>query len=629
MIKKILHIDNQISKNNNYLNNENYYTFIKVYEIQIFKIFEYLILNEKKITIFLNKEIVYISKFCLQYNEIIKNEKDYLIITLAVLFVKSFISNNLYDVDEGESITRKKSFNLFESNTIINSIMCDLNLFKIWLEIFLNENVILKNEIEFDNDRLRKGVLNFLSHMVVDKILSINKRWIKGKTYNYYTFEIENKNFIFINVFMEKFKTYEKNDKIYLYIDHFSTVFEVYKNNIWSGESFKLNKNSDFLKNVLEIKAKIDYESLKYFLDKKLNRLSYKEEELYGYYHALNNEIKKSIKQNDEESLAQFSKKLSEIMDLLRISEIIKKKNDIFFYFPIILCFRGRTYFRSSISFTFFKEFRSCLYTGHYKKDFKQQYHPLIKKIEQTLDKYIYKLDSIVKYDIKNKPIEIKRSIIWLTISCAEIFKKDMGDSIHIDTFIEYGIKILNNEFDISNLNEYDDLKIYTYKKIMMEIEKDIYIERLISKDATASCFQHLIKILGNEGEEALKWCNLSSVDRWYDTYTYILNLWKVEIKKELNAEEIVILEKYFTRANIKKATMTFQYGAAEWNALKEFRKIINAETLNLEDNKIINKLFKRYFNFIGGNLGILNKNSNEIVNQLKISNFKANFSDG
>ena len=52
MIKKILHIDNQISKNNNYLNNENYYTFIKVYEIQIFKIFEYLILNEKKITIF-------------------------------------------------------------------------------------------------------------------------------------------------------------------------------------------------------------------------------------------------------------------------------------------------------------------------------------------------------------------------------------------------------------------------------------------------------------------------------------------------------------------------------------------------------------------------------------------------
>ena len=131
MIKKILHIDNQISKNNNYLNNENYYTFIKVYEIQIFKIFEYLILNEKKITIFLNKEIVYISKFCLQYNEIIKNEKDYLIITLAVLFVKSFISNNLYDVDEGESITRKKSFNLFESNTIINSIMCDLNLFKI------------------------------------------------------------------------------------------------------------------------------------------------------------------------------------------------------------------------------------------------------------------------------------------------------------------------------------------------------------------------------------------------------------------------------------------------------------------------------------------------------------------
>jgi hypothetical protein len=31
-----------------------------------------------------------------------------------------------------------------------------------------------------------------------------------------------------------------------------------------------------------------------------------------------------------------------------------------------------------------------------------------------------------------------------------------------------------------------------------------IYIKRLISKDATASVFQHLIKTLGNETDEAL-----------------------------------------------------------------------------------------------------------------------------
>jgi hypothetical protein len=35
------------------------------------------------------------------------------------------------------------------------------------------------------------------------------------------------------------------------------------------------------------------------------------------------------------------------------------------------------------------------------------------------------------------------------------------------------------------------------------EISKKIYIKRLISKDATASCFQHLIKILGSLSEEA------------------------------------------------------------------------------------------------------------------------------
>jgi hypothetical protein len=54
------------------------------------------------------------------------------------------------------------------------------------------------------------------------------------------------------------------------------------------------------------------------------------------------------------------------------------------------------------------------------------------------------------------------------------------------------------------NLDEYDDLKLKSLLKTISEISQKIYIKRLISKDATASVFQHLIKTLGNESDDAL-----------------------------------------------------------------------------------------------------------------------------
>jgi len=90
-------------------------------------------------------------------------------------------------------------------------------------------------------------------------------------------------------------------------------------------------------------------------------------------------------------------------------------------------------------------------------------------------------------------------------ISIAELNKKKMGKTVKISDFVNCGIAILNKDILLTNMSEYDKLKLDCCKKILKEISEDVYIKRFLSKDATASCFQHLIKILGNAEQISLK----------------------------------------------------------------------------------------------------------------------------
>jgi hypothetical protein len=69
-------------------------------------------------------------------------------------------------------------------------------------------------------------------------------------------------------------------------------------------------------------------------------------------------------------------------------------------------------------------------------------------------------------------------------------------------TFIEKGIEIVETKEICKDI--YDNIKIKYLVKILREIERDVYIKRLVSKDATASCYQHLIKAVGPKNEEGL-----------------------------------------------------------------------------------------------------------------------------
>jgi hypothetical protein len=105
-----------------------------------------------------------------------------------------------------------------------------------------------------------------------------------------------------------------------------------------------------------------------------------------------------------------------------------------------------------------------------------------------------------------NKNIQI--SFLWVMLSLAEIDKKKLGKSIKLEDFLEHAVKMINypREFNFEESIKYDYLI-----KILDEINNNIFIKRLVSKDATASVFQHLVKCLGYSSQFSLKLCNLNS----------------------------------------------------------------------------------------------------------------------
>lgn len=306
-------------------------------------------------------------------------------------------------------------------------------------------------------------------------------------------------------MYINKFNIYIKNNsKIYIYIDHFSNVFEFIKTNSYSNVGIEINLNSNFTKNLFEIKALIDYELLNKFFIYKIKKTGYDEKDLFDYKKTYLEELKISILRDRADLTKIYSQKLAEIDDLLRVAEILKISHKGYFYFPVNLCFRGRTYYSSSISFTLYKEFRHCLYDGVY-ENLESPFHPLNKRTEKILNPLLKELTKIKDWDFSNKKESVKNAIIWVLISIAELNKKKMGKAVGILDFVNCGIDILNKDIILTNMNEYDKLKLDCCRKILKEINEDTYIKRYLNKDATASCFQHLIKILGNAEQISLK----------------------------------------------------------------------------------------------------------------------------
>jgi len=72
-------------------------------------------------------------------------------------------------------------------------------------------------------------------------------------------------------------------------------------------------------------------------------------------------------------------------------------------------------------------------------------------------------------------------------------------------------IKLVTKEIELDD--DLDIVELRYYIKIINNLKDDLIVKRCLVKDATASFFQNLIRILGHKNEYAKKVANLDSED--------------------------------------------------------------------------------------------------------------------
>lgn len=250
------------------------------------------------------------------------------------------------------------------------------------------------------------------------------------------------------------------------------------------------------------------------------------------------------------------------------------------FYLPCFMDNRGRQYYGTLLSPTFYILFRN-LYEFNTTKDFTNLY-------TSEFYKRIMKYQHLVnEFDlIKNEKFYVA---IILFIEVGKFFMKNKNE-YHISTekIIELGIK----NYRSKNIDlKFDDMlylnKIY-YLLDNLILTRNIEKNTMIFKDATASGLQNYGILLGYK-EEKLKYLNLDGFD-WYDTYQYI-------IQTNLEGNDIFLKRKYW-----KKTLMTIPYNASWYSCFKDFIECLRKDGIEyteLSNKDEIKEMHKNFYNKI------------------------------
>lgn len=353
-------------------------------------------------------------------------------------------------------------------------------------------------------------------------------------------------------------------------------------------KKYIVKKNEIELEENLYIeKEKIGILSIIKFNNKKKNNL-----ELTKIW----NEIKELEKEN-----TILQSEISKILNLYNLFSLYShlEKNmqtdeygNILIYFLTFFDFRGRNYYESLTSPTNNKISRFIINYGVTEIN-KINYKP--NELSNIIQKYNIYIDKFKKkFEIKRNCIFTNDTIFWIMIAIGKmsITKKK---KVEINEFLENALNFIENP----KINNYTEKIEYNYLiKIVKSLNNNTIIKRCILKDATASFFQNLIRILGPKTKEIAEIANLDSTEAWYDWYTYLLEKWyEDEKKKNLITKNHI----YFTRKTTKRTTMTSAYEATFPTLIKYFEEDLLKE-FNIRINEEINQTFLRFYKFIKEN---------------------------
>lgn len=195
-----------------------------------------------------------------------------------------------------------------------------------------------------------------------------------------------------------------------------------------------------------------------------------------------------------------------------------------------------------------------------------------------------------------------------MLLSLSELSKTKFGGSAHISSLLNEAIATARFRPELP----YKDLIKYEYFILILdELNRGLFIRRLLPKDATASVFQHLTKCLGFSSPAAARLVNFNSKDTWYDTYSCLIEEFKNQ-NYELCASYPKALA-FFSRKTLKQAIVAQSYAASEstcWNYFINACDLRNAEK---RVTLVIRKVFKKFFIFIKEN-SYLFKNSTRVI---------------
>ena len=539
-----------------------------------------------------------------KFENILKEEfldDNILYLYISIFIVKSFD----YGLDD---LRQKKYRTIYDNINSMNKSIQNLN-------IFIRQN---KLEEEFIDEKVcskffLKLISFLISKKIIEKVIHFDKKERKK------TMVILLKDLIqapHVEIYQDEFKLLPFSGEFYLISKTFNSIRKVSLVNI-ENNPFKTG-DKEFLGNLLSKKMYLDHDLLQiinteYKKKNQIDSVNVSEE-----YSRILNQHAKFIKEDDENGVVESSKLISIFQKVLLFEFLLKNKIEYCFA-PIIIDFRGRVYKGSSFSVTFVKELRICIYFGYYDEEFIKKYKE--GKTDRILDKYIHLLDEI-RVEINIHKI-IKRSILWYLIALAENIKSQLGKEINIETLIKEGIKIYKNK----EINfEYDKkIKIIAYiKGIDMLLSKNTIRKSPISKDATASVYQQLIKILGAKDSNVYKKANLNSENTLYDIYTFIIEEWYIKREEKIKEVQLENISKYFNRKNLKKVMMTKNYGCGFIRCMKYFIEDIEKdEILEEKEREKIGKLIHSFYHFITNEVSLTKVGVKEIDKFLEKTEYK------
>lgn len=486
---------------------------------------------------------------------LINNNEEKIYLLYISFFIILFYSN-------------KKNNNEFESTNyeLLWYIEKNINNILIWNNVFNNIKT------NFSDKNIKNTVFKIITLLEKELFFKIRKIKKNNKTIKILSYDSPNTYENDFKVNVNEYKYFKYENKYYLYINHFINILEVCKINESSGYYINLYDDT-LLKKIIKNSIKIDWSLYLNLLNITIENYGFNSiEECIEKFNYI--KIKKEYLNN---------KILYEKLDwiILHYNFYIKYNKYEHIYFSFSFDFRGRLYADHSCSYTNSKILRNCIIIkqinyNEYKPDL------INSKTDLILSKYIH----LIKENVND---DIKFLLIWILISIGKIFKDKNKKKISIEEFITLGINNLNS--DSKNLKLEDIYEFIKYKKIYKEIlENKTNNLYTISKDATASGIQHLIRILGEKNEKSFIYTNMNSELYWYDTYSYIIDSFFIKNNIPNEYKEI------FNRKTLKKTIMIENYGATYSKCLNDFLKSINIINKNFS-LIIIKECFKLFFN--------------------------------